>query len=92
MLTLNLALAAFCGVAFATAPRLTQRQAAGDFVDPSKNYINATSKSTESVVLSVSTRSSERNATSPLLYGWMVEGTLSCCPAVHTKSITLGCC
>ena len=37
------------------------------------NYINATNSSNGEVALQVSTQSGGRNATAPLLYGWMFE-------------------
>ena len=37
------------------------------------NYINATNSSNSDVALQITTRGGGRNATAPLLYGWMFE-------------------
>ena len=37
------------------------------------NYINATNSSNSDVALHISTQGGGRNATAPLLYGWMFE-------------------
>ena len=73
MLTSNLALACttFFGFASASPSLLTPRQAE----DPSKNYINVTDEKSNDVVLEIPTKAMGRNATAPLLYGWMIEGT-----------------